>query len=80
MNVIYIVHRDAKKLFRYPEVVVFLVMIFVLGNMWGFVESYLFVFLKDDLDAPNYLLGKQVTGNASHVYKGLIKLCTASQV
>ncbi|CAG7728467.1 unnamed protein product [Allacma fusca] len=52
---------DAKQLFLYPEVVVFLVMIFILGNMWGFVESYLFVFLKDELDAPNYLLGLTLT-------------------
>jgi len=49
--------RNGLKLLKYPEVVVFLIMIFVLGSLWGFVESYLFVFLKD-LHAPNYLLGK----------------------
>jgi hypothetical protein len=46
------------KLLKYPELVVFLLMIFILGTMWGFVESYLFIFLKE-LKAPNYLLGKE---------------------
>ncbi|ODM98430.1 Major facilitator superfamily domain-containing protein 6 [Orchesella cincta] len=52
--------KNATDLLNYPEVVVFLGMIFVLGNLWGFVESYLFIFL-DELNAPKYLLGLTLT-------------------
>ncbi|XP_035704713.1 major facilitator superfamily domain-containing protein 6-A isoform X2 [Folsomia candida] len=52
--------KNVRSLLSYPEVVVFLFMIFILGTMWGFVESYLFIFLKE-LDAPNYLLGLTLT-------------------
>jgi len=39
-------------------------MIFLLGMFWGFVESYLFVFLKE-LEAPNYLLGNTISHSQS---------------
>ncbi|CAL8071546.1 unnamed protein product [Orchesella dallaii] len=52
--------KNATDLLNYPEVVVFLGMIFILGNLWGFVESYLFIFL-DELHAPKYLLGLTLT-------------------
>lgn len=52
------------KLCKYPEVVTFLGMMFLLGNMWGFVKSYLFVLLKNELQAPTYLLGKTTIINA----------------
>ncbi len=44
------------KILRFVEADVFLLMMFILGGIWGFVESYLFIYLKE-LDAPNYLLG-----------------------
>ena len=34
------------------EILLFLVMMFVCGSMYGFVETVLFVFLKEDLHAP----------------------------
>lgn len=38
----------------------FIVFLFVLGNFWGFIESFLFLYLKE-LSAPNYLLGITIT-------------------
>lgn len=38
------------------EVVVFLVVILILGSVWGFLESFFFVYLSE-LKAPPYLLG-----------------------
>ena len=34
------------------EILLFLIMMFVCGSMYGFVETFLFVFLKEDLHAP----------------------------
>lgn len=51
---------DLKKILRMPSLMVFVVFLFILGNLWGFIESYLFFYLKD-LGAPNYLLGVTVT-------------------
>jgi hypothetical protein len=45
------------KILRFVEADVFLLMMFILGGIWGFVESYLFIYLKE-LDSPNYLLGQ----------------------
>merc|ERR1712002_667772 len=39
-------------------------MMFVCGSMYGFVETFLFVFLKEDLHAPMYLLGLTITTGA----------------
>ncbi|XP_056647706.1 uncharacterized protein LOC130452445 [Diorhabda sublineata] len=51
---------DLKKIFRMPALMIFVFFLFILGNLWGFIESYLFFYLKD-LGAPNYLLGVTVT-------------------
>ncbi|XP_047496052.1 major facilitator superfamily domain-containing protein 6-A-like isoform X1 [Penaeus chinensis] len=52
--------QDLKELVTKVEIDVFLVMVLVLGSNWGFIESYLFVFLRE-LKAPNYLLGLTLT-------------------
>lgn len=52
--------RDLLNIFKIPSVLVFIFFLFVLGNLWGFIESFLFFYLKD-LGAPNYLLGITVT-------------------
>lgn len=54
------IFRDLKNIFKMPHVVVFIIFLFILGNLWGFIESFLFFYLKD-LGAPNYLLGITVT-------------------
>merc|ERR1712115_111599 len=46
------------------EILLFLFMMFVCGSMYGFVETFLFVFLKEDLHAPMYLLGLTITTGA----------------
>ena len=38
----------------------FLLVVAILGAMWGFLESFLFVFLKE-LNAPTYMLGKKTS-------------------
>lgn len=48
---------NAKRLMQRLDVLVFLLTIFLLGANWGFIEQYLFVYLKS-IDAPTYLLGK----------------------
>ena len=54
-----------KKLFKSLDICIFLFVSFVLGNCFGFVETFLFVYLKDELGAPMYLLGLTVTtGNS----------------
>ncbi|RZC39487.1 uncharacterized protein BDFB_000239, partial [Asbolus verrucosus] len=54
------IFRDLRNIFQMPHVVVFIIFLFILGNLWGFIESFLFFYLKD-LGAPNYLLGITVT-------------------
>lgn len=54
------IFRDLLNIFKIPSVIVFIFFLFVLGNLWGFIESFLFFYLKD-LGAPNYLLGITVT-------------------
>ena len=51
------VFKDLVNLLKLPHVIVFIIFLFVLGNFWGFIESFLFLYLKE-LGAPNYLLGK----------------------
>ncbi|CAG9859820.1 unnamed protein product [Phyllotreta striolata] len=53
-------YSDLKKILKMPALVVFVFFLFLLGNLWGFIESFLFFYLKD-LGAPNYLLGITVT-------------------
>lgn len=49
--------RDLLRIVRLPPVLLFIFFLFGLGNFWGFIESFLFLYLKE-LGAPNYLLGK----------------------
>lgn len=51
------VFRDLWNLLKMPHVIAFIIFLFVLGNFWGFIESFLFLYLKE-LGAPNYLLGE----------------------
>lgn len=54
------IFQDMLKIFKMPNVIMFIIFMYVLGNLWGFIESFLFFYLKD-LNAPNYLLGITVT-------------------
>lgn len=54
------VFKDLFKLLMMPHVMVFILFLFVLGNFWGFIESFLFLYLKE-LGAPNLLLGFTIT-------------------
>lgn len=54
------IFRDLMNIFKMATVVIFIIFLFILGNLWGFIESFLFFYLKD-LGAPNYLLGITVT-------------------
>lgn len=65
------VFRDLWNLLKMPHVMCFIVFLFVLGNFWGFIESFLFLYLKE-LGAPNYLLGKHLKLSIS---KAMIKKC-----
>eukprot|EP00092_Neocalanus_flemingeri_P035258 GFUD01038362.1.p1 GENE.GFUD01038362.1~~GFUD01038362.1.p1 ORF type:complete len:656 (-),score=158.45 GFUD01038362.1:44-2011(-) len=62
------VNKDAmgglKAILTNFEILLFLLMMFVCGTMYGFVETFLFVFLKEDLHAPMYLLGLTITTGA----------------
>ena len=46
------------------NMIVFIVMMFVCGSMYGFVETFLFIYLKEDLNAPIFLLGLTITTGA----------------
>lgn len=52
--------KNLKALVTKVEIDLFLLMILVLGSNWGFIESYLFLYLIE-LKAPNYLLGLTLT-------------------
>ncbi|XP_067010301.2 major facilitator superfamily domain-containing protein 6-A [Anabrus simplex] len=52
--------RDLLRIVRLPHVILFIIFLFLLGNFWGFIESFLFLYLKE-LGASNYLLGITVT-------------------
>uniref|UniRef100_A0A1L8DEQ6 Putative transporter n=1 Tax=Nyssomyia neivai TaxID=330878 RepID=A0A1L8DEQ6_9DIPT len=54
------VFRDLWNLLKLPHVMTFIIFLFLLGNYWGFIESFLFLYLKE-LGAPNYLLGITIT-------------------
>lgn len=54
------VFRDLWNLLKVPHVIIFIMFLFLLGNFWGFIESFLFLYLKE-LGAPNYLLGITIT-------------------
>lgn len=48
---------DTLAIIKMPHVVLFIFFLFLLGNFWGFIESYVFLYLKE-LGASNILLGK----------------------
>uniref|UniRef100_A0A6G1SMC6 Major facilitator superfamily domain-containing protein 6 n=1 Tax=Aceria tosichella TaxID=561515 RepID=A0A6G1SMC6_9ACAR len=50
-------------LLKSANVWIFLFSVFIMGSCWGFLESFLFIYLKQ-LQAPNYLLGLTVTVGA----------------
>lgn len=50
-------------LLKSANVWIFLFSVFIMGSCWGFLESFLFIYLKQ-LHAPNYLLGLTVTVGA----------------
>ena len=52
------------KILKNVDIVVFLFMQFILGNCWGFIETFLFIYLKADMNAPMYLLGLTITVGA----------------
>ncbi|XP_050430525.1 uncharacterized protein LOC126839310 [Adelges cooleyi] len=54
------IFKNMITILKLPHVMAFLFFLFVLGNCWGFIESYLFLFLKE-LGSSNYLLGITVS-------------------
>ncbi|XP_037073421.1 major facilitator superfamily domain-containing protein 6-A-like [Pollicipes pollicipes] len=52
--------RQVTKILKRPETLVFILAVALLGSMWGFLENFLFVFLKS-LQAPTYLMGLTMT-------------------
>jgi len=56
--------RGVKIIFTNVSIIIFLIMMFVCGTLYGFVETFLFVYLKADLNAPIYLLGLTITTGA----------------
>ncbi|KAI1280747.1 Major facilitator superfamily domain-containing protein 6-A [Halotydeus destructor] len=54
------VFKHMKPLLKSLDIWVFLAIVLVSGTLWGFVENFLFWYLKD-LKAPNYLLGLTLT-------------------
>lgn len=55
--------KNVKPLLKSVNIWVLLIVIFILGTCWGFVESFLFWYLLD-LNAPKYLLGLTLTTGA----------------
>ncbi|KAK4317122.1 hypothetical protein Pmani_011756 [Petrolisthes manimaculis] len=54
------VFKDLMRLISMVEVNLFLLIIMVMGSNHGFIENYLFLYLKE-LNAPTYLLGLTLT-------------------
>ncbi|XP_035226352.1 major facilitator superfamily domain-containing protein 6-B-like [Stegodyphus dumicola] len=52
--------KNAWKLIKLPSVLFFLLALFWLGTAWGFLETFLFLFLKE-LGTPAYMLGLTIT-------------------
>ncbi|CAL1297400.1 unnamed protein product [Larinioides sclopetarius] len=55
--------KNFKKLLQVPPVIALMIVVFWLGSMWGFVESFLFLYLLD-LGSPTFLLGLTLTTGA----------------
>eukprot|EP00094_Tigriopus_californicus_P006517 TCALIF_06275-PA protein Name:"Similar to mfsd6b Major facilitator superfamily domain-containing protein 6-B (Danio rerio)" AED:0.12 eAED:0.12 QI:0/0.6/0.5/0.66/0.8/0.66/6/102/512 len=56
--------RGLGKVFSNVDILVFLALTLVTGACWGFVETFLFMYLKDDMGAPMYILGLTITVGA----------------
>lgn len=56
--------QGVKKIFSSLDICFFLAVMFVLGNCFGFVETYLFLYLKKEMAAPMFLLGLTITTGA----------------
>lgn len=56
--------KGVKQIFTSLDICFFLAVMFVLGNCFGFVETFLFLYLKDEMNAPMYLLGLTITTGA----------------
>ena len=56
--------KGIKQIFSTLDICFFLAVMFVLGNCFGFVETYLFLYLKDEMGAPMKLLGLTITMGA----------------
>lgn len=54
---------NLRPLLKSANVWIFLLSVFIMGSCWGFLESFLFIYLLE-LKAPNYLLGLTVTVGA----------------
>lgn len=52
--------KSISKLIRLIDVDIFMIMMLLLGTCWGFLESFLFVYLTE-LNASSYLLGMTIT-------------------
>lgn len=57
------VWRNFKPLLKSQAIWFLLVIVFIIGTLWGFVESFLFWYLLD-LKAPKFLLGLTLTTGA----------------
>ncbi|CAG2102740.1 unnamed protein product [Medioppia subpectinata] len=55
--------KNIRPLLRSANTWVLFIVIFILGTLWGFVESFLFWYLLD-LNSPKYLLGLTLTTGA----------------
>lgn len=56
--------KGVKKIFGSLDICFFLAVMFILGNCFGFVETYLFLYLKKEMSAPMFLLGLTITTGA----------------
>ncbi|XP_042873043.1 uncharacterized protein LOC122253799 [Penaeus japonicus] len=52
--------KGLKEIITRVEIDIFMILILIMGTNYGYIESYLFVYLKE-LKAPNYLLGLTMT-------------------
>lgn len=57
------VWSNVRPLLKSANVWIFLFSVFIMGSCWGFLESFLFIYLQE-LKAPNYLMGLTVTVGA----------------
>ena len=56
--------KGVKLILSNVNILVFVIVVFLCGTNFGFVETFLFVYLKEDLNAPIYLLGLTITTGA----------------